>query len=325
MCPSYMATRDEKHSTRGRANALRLVMAGKLHESGLGDEGVKDVMSPLPRVPRVQGRVPGRRRRRAVQERVPRRLLVAAWDAAPCACCLDTSASSRAGAAGSRRCRMSSRRAFRRAGSTSKSSGSIDDASRRRGHRRRSRSSLPRNGSGPSGAHGGCAAPAAAATQVAVFNDTFTNYYNPQIGVAGVNVLQRLGCDTTLAPNVCCGRPLISQGLLARGPRARGSEHREAVPSRRARTTDCVLRAELLVGDSRGRAGAARRRGATQGQTRRRRDRALRGIRAERIGRTTYGSTTVPRGFSCTATVTSGRWGWCHRRRRCSNALPAPP
>src|SRR5262249_22010651 len=30
MCPSYMATREEKHSTRGRANTLRLAMAGRL-------------------------------------------------------------------------------------------------------------------------------------------------------------------------------------------------------------------------------------------------------------------------------------------------------
>ena len=30
MCPSYMATRDEAHSTRGRANALRLAMTGRL-------------------------------------------------------------------------------------------------------------------------------------------------------------------------------------------------------------------------------------------------------------------------------------------------------
>jgi FAD/FMN-containing dehydrogenase/Fe-S oxidoreductase len=30
MCPSYMITRDEEHSTRGRANALRLVMSGEL-------------------------------------------------------------------------------------------------------------------------------------------------------------------------------------------------------------------------------------------------------------------------------------------------------
>ena len=44
MCPSYMATRDEAHSTRGRANTLRLVMAGRLDESGLGDEGVREVL-----------------------------------------------------------------------------------------------------------------------------------------------------------------------------------------------------------------------------------------------------------------------------------------
>ncbi len=44
MCPSYMATLDEKHSTRGRANALRLVMTGRLGESGLGDAGVFDVL-----------------------------------------------------------------------------------------------------------------------------------------------------------------------------------------------------------------------------------------------------------------------------------------
>ncbi|MDA7977682.1 MAG: FAD-binding protein [Pirellulales bacterium] len=30
MCPSFMATRDEEHSTRGRANALRLVLSGAL-------------------------------------------------------------------------------------------------------------------------------------------------------------------------------------------------------------------------------------------------------------------------------------------------------
>lgn len=30
MCPSYIATRDEEHSTRGRANALRLAMSGQL-------------------------------------------------------------------------------------------------------------------------------------------------------------------------------------------------------------------------------------------------------------------------------------------------------
>ena len=38
MCPSFMATREEEHSTRGRANALRAVLAGEVESEGLGDE-----------------------------------------------------------------------------------------------------------------------------------------------------------------------------------------------------------------------------------------------------------------------------------------------
>ena len=44
MCPSFMATRDEAHSTRGRANALRLALSGKLGDAGLADEAVREVL-----------------------------------------------------------------------------------------------------------------------------------------------------------------------------------------------------------------------------------------------------------------------------------------
>ncbi|HEX7784911.1 MAG TPA: FAD-binding oxidoreductase, partial [Methylomirabilota bacterium] len=44
MCPSYMVTREEAHSTRGRANVLRLAMVGRLGEAGLGDEGVYETL-----------------------------------------------------------------------------------------------------------------------------------------------------------------------------------------------------------------------------------------------------------------------------------------
>jgi Fe-S oxidoreductase len=47
-----------------------------------------------------------------------------------------------------------------------------------------------------------------------LFNDTFTNFSDPQIGVAATDVLTAAGCGVRLAPHVCCGRPLISQGLL---------------------------------------------------------------------------------------------------------------
>jgi Fe-S oxidoreductase len=38
MCPSYMVTRDEEHSTRGRANALRAVLGGDAAASRLTDK-----------------------------------------------------------------------------------------------------------------------------------------------------------------------------------------------------------------------------------------------------------------------------------------------
>jgi FAD/FMN-containing dehydrogenase/Fe-S oxidoreductase len=44
MCPSYRATRDEKDSTRGRANVLRLAMTGQLDMHGLTDEAVKEAL-----------------------------------------------------------------------------------------------------------------------------------------------------------------------------------------------------------------------------------------------------------------------------------------
>jgi FAD/FMN-containing dehydrogenase/NAD-dependent dihydropyrimidine dehydrogenase PreA subunit len=44
MCPSFRATREEAHSTRGRANALRQAMTGRLDEAGLGDDRVYEAL-----------------------------------------------------------------------------------------------------------------------------------------------------------------------------------------------------------------------------------------------------------------------------------------
>jgi Fe-S oxidoreductase len=54
-----------------------------------------------------------------------------------------------------------------------------------------------------------------AATKVALFNDTFTNHYEPEIGIAALEILERAGCSVDVVRPGCCGRPLISQGLLA--------------------------------------------------------------------------------------------------------------
>jgi FAD/FMN-containing dehydrogenase/Fe-S oxidoreductase len=44
MCPSYQATREEQHSTRGRANTLRLAMTGQLGLEGLTDPAVFEAL-----------------------------------------------------------------------------------------------------------------------------------------------------------------------------------------------------------------------------------------------------------------------------------------
>ena len=44
MCPSYRATRDEKHLTRGRANSLRLAISGQLGAGALTSKDMFDTM-----------------------------------------------------------------------------------------------------------------------------------------------------------------------------------------------------------------------------------------------------------------------------------------
>ncbi len=44
MCPSFRATREERYVTRGRANALRAMMTGKLGANGLSDPDLYDIM-----------------------------------------------------------------------------------------------------------------------------------------------------------------------------------------------------------------------------------------------------------------------------------------
>jgi FAD/FMN-containing dehydrogenase/Fe-S oxidoreductase len=44
MCPSYMATREEEHSTRGRANALVMALSQPDPRAALGDERLHDIL-----------------------------------------------------------------------------------------------------------------------------------------------------------------------------------------------------------------------------------------------------------------------------------------
>ncbi len=49
-------------------------------------------------------------------------------------------------------------------------------------------------------------------SRVVLFVDTFTRYNHPEVGMAAVEVLERAGYDVVIPEWQCCGRPLISQG-----------------------------------------------------------------------------------------------------------------
>jgi len=50
--------------------------------------------------------------------------------------------------------------------------------------------------------------------RVLLLVDTFTEFYYPAIGRAAVRLLEAAGCEVELAPTRCCGRPMISNGML---------------------------------------------------------------------------------------------------------------
>ena len=49
---------------------------------------------------------------------------------------------------------------------------------------------------------------------VVLFADTFTNYNHPSIGMAALKVLEAAGYNVLMPNHGCCGRPMISKGLL---------------------------------------------------------------------------------------------------------------
>ena len=52
--------------------------------------------------------------------------------------------------------------------------------------------------------------------EAVLFDDTFTRYYHPEVGQAAVAVMEALGYAVTVVERLgCCGRPLISKGQLS--------------------------------------------------------------------------------------------------------------
>ena len=75
MCPSYMATLEEEHSTRGRANALRNVLSGTLPHDHFKDKRLYEVLDLCLECKACKAECPVQRGYGKAEVRIPRPLL----------------------------------------------------------------------------------------------------------------------------------------------------------------------------------------------------------------------------------------------------------
>jgi FAD/FMN-containing dehydrogenase/Fe-S oxidoreductase len=204
MCPSYMVTKEEIHSTRGRANALRLAMNGQLEGARLNDEQVYEALDLCLECRACKTECPAGVDMASLKSE----FLAKYWGEH------GTPLRARALANveelarwGSRFApfanRIASNAAVRRVTER------LVDVDRRRSLPQWKRNTLAHWVRENRKDGGGSRA------SVVLFNDTFTNHYDPEIGMAAVEVLEKSGYSVTVVRPGCCGRPFISQGLLA--------------------------------------------------------------------------------------------------------------
>jgi FAD/FMN-containing dehydrogenase/Fe-S oxidoreductase len=209
MCPSFMATREEEHSTRGRANALRAALSGLLPAKELTSHRMYEVMDLCIACKGCKAECPSSVDMAKIKfeflgqyyrkHRVPLRAKlfadIAFWS------------------------HMSS-------GSTAPFiNQALENRVLRWGLERfvgisRHRHLPPfapepfthwfkhRHKSNPQ------------PNRVVLFNDTFNTYNYPHVAIAATELLEAAGFEVLLPGHRCCGRPMISKGLLRRARRA---------------------------------------------------------------------------------------------------------
>jgi FAD/FMN-containing dehydrogenase/Fe-S oxidoreductase len=201
MCPSYMATHDESASTRGRANSLRLAMSGELGASGITSQGVYDALDLCLECRACKSECPVG----VDMARYKSEFLAGYWKehGTP----LETKMLGHAAGLavwGSRFAPIANWITASSAGRwMNEKLAGVDQ-----------RRTLPK-WKGETFADWRAKKPRdAGAKTITLFNDTFTNHYDPEIGIAALEVLERAGLRVNVVRPGCCGRPLISKGLL---------------------------------------------------------------------------------------------------------------
>ena len=204
MCPSYMATLDEEHSTRGRANALRSVLSGKIPSATFASKGLFDVMDLCLECKACKAECPSQ----VDMAKLKYEFLNIYYK--------ENGYPLRA-------------RIFANIGELSKIGSALAPVSNwlsNLGITRwildkylniDKRRPLPKFvnksfqkifesnlGPGETTTRG----------KVVLFNDTFMNYNYPNVGKAAVKIIEEAGFEVNLVDRKCCGRPMISKGML---------------------------------------------------------------------------------------------------------------
>ena len=203
MCPSFRVTGDERHSTRGRANALRLALTGQLGDRALESPEMAEAMSlcisckgcrrECPTgVDMARMKLEWQHRRNAARGVPMRERAVAALPRVGRMASAAAAIANRAQEAAKQVLGLSGARTL----------------PRWRADPWRDRELAARMG-----------APAATSPEVVLFVDTFTRWFEPEIARAAADLLQAGGWRAAPArPRsgrpLCCGRTYLSAGML---------------------------------------------------------------------------------------------------------------
>ncbi len=206
MCPSYMATLDEEHTTRGRANALRLAMSGQLGPDGMTSERLHDVLDLCLSCKACKSECPSNVDMAKLKSeflqgyydkhglKIIDKLIAASSKAAkfnsgllaPFVNYIQRTYIFRkafewlTGIDARRKLPAYAREPFPKWFQTNKKSNGKENKIKR----------------------------------VVLFDDTYINYHEPHIGRAATELLESCGYEVILAQAGCCQRPRISHGLL---------------------------------------------------------------------------------------------------------------
>ena len=218
MCPSYVATRDEEHSTRGRANLLRAALSGHLPEGTMTSKRLWEAMDLCLECKGCKSecesgvdmaklkyefldqyhKANGTPLRNRVFGHISR---LSAW--------------------GSRTAPLSNLMAGNRVGRLMSQVVLGIHPKRKppkfvrqtfakwfkgRGGENPPKSPFTKRGLGTSSLQ--------STDTVVLLNDTYMNYNYPEIGKAAVALLEAAGLNVVLSDTKCCGRPMISKGML---------------------------------------------------------------------------------------------------------------